>query len=138
MLTEGGGLLDLHEHNILIGLTADEEKAVWPAIEREELDSPSPRKVVNEGDEHGEDNEFDGRVIHTCHDMPITHGEVTVCGLGQARFGSKGEKYTGNVTLSTATCRPPEVILRMKWDAAVDVWTLGILVSVHSCFLAAK
>ncbi len=50
-------------------------------------------------------------------------GPLTICDLGQARVG---KEQSGNAM--PVPYRAPEVILNMKWDNSVDIWSLGLLV----------
>lgn len=54
-------------------------------------------------------------------------GPLVICDFGQARIGNK---QSGNAM--PVPYRAPEVILNMEWDSAVDIWSLGLLVSMKS------
>jgi serine/threonine protein kinase len=49
-------------------------------------------------------------------------GSLTICDLGQARIGNE---HSGNAM--PVPYRAPEVVLKMKWGNAVDIWSLGLL-----------
>lgn len=92
-------------------------------IEQEEIQNPSPRKVLAD------------RVIHLSYTMPITHGAPVITDFGAARLGDPGQKHHGDVM--PGVYRAPEVILGMEWDSKIDIWSVGVMVSkAFSEFLA--
>jgi serine/threonine protein kinase len=92
------------------------DPTVWSQIEQLELDHPSLRKTA------------DGRTIYRSYRTP--HGPwsglPTITDFGAARFGEPGEMHTGDVMPNIY--RAPEVILGMKWDSKVDMWSVGLMV----------
>lgn len=69
----------------------------------------------------------DGNVIYKSREMSQeVLGYPILCDLGSAVFAS--ERNTGVV--QALPYRAPEVILGAKWDYKVDVWNLGVLVSL--------
>lgn len=102
---------DLSPNNILLGV---EDASIFSTIEQEELQNPSPRKVM------------DDRVIHLSYTMPITHGAPLITDFGAARLGNPGQKHSGDVM--PGIYRAPEVILGMEWDSKIDIWSIGVMV----------
>lgn len=58
--------------------------------------------------------------------VPLTNGQVTLSDFGSARFGQ--ESFTGDIM--PGVYRAPEVILGMKWSSKVDLWSVGVMVSL--------
>lgn len=56
--------------------------------------------------------------------------EVKIGDLGNASYCWK--HFTENI--QTRQYRCPEVILGAEWDATADVWSVGCIVSLFSCF----
>ncbi|KAJ4386535.1 hypothetical protein N0V93_009432 [Gnomoniopsis smithogilvyi] len=102
---------DVSPNNILLGV---EDASIFSAIEQKELQTPSPRKVL------------DDRVIHLSYTMPITHGAPVITDFGAARLGDPGQKHRGDVM--PGVYRAPEVILGMEWDSKIDIWSVGVMV----------
>ncbi|GJC91471.1 protein kinase [Colletotrichum higginsianum] len=73
---------DLSPNNVLLGV---EDVSVFSKVELAELQSPSPRKVL------------DDRVIHLSYTMPITPGAPVITDFGAARLGDPGQKHSGDV-----------------------------------------
>jgi hypothetical protein len=92
-----------------------EDSSVFSTIEQKELQNPSPRKVL------------DDRVIHLSYTMPITHGAPVITDFGAARVGDPGQNHAGDVM--PGVYRAAEVILGMKWDSRIDIWSVGVMVS---------
>ena len=86
-------------------------------MEEDEIRSPSARKKV------------DDTFIYISRYMIGGAGPLTICDLGQARIGKEH-----NGSAMPLPYRAPEVILDMKWDQSVDMWSLGLLVSKKSFF----
>jgi len=82
-------------------------------MEQAELEKPSPRKTLSD------------RSIYLSRTMPITSGLAMICDFGAARIG---EKHSGDIM--PATYRAPEVILGMGWDTKIDMWSVGVMVSI--------
>ena len=57
--------------------------------------------------------------------MPMSSGDLVICDFGEARIGP--HKQRGDIMPDTM--RAPEIILGMDWDAKVDIWALGVMVS---------
>jgi serine/threonine protein kinase len=93
---------------------------IWSSIEQEEIEHPSPRKIV------------DGRTIYRSrvllHTRWAAHPIIT--DFGAARFGEPGEMHSGDVM--PGIYRAPEVILDMEWDSKIDMWCVGLMVCADS------
>lgn len=57
--------------------------------------------------------------------MPFSAGSPVLCDLGEARVGNK--KHRGDII--PGIYRAPEIVLGMGWDAKVDIWAVGVMVS---------
>jgi serine/threonine protein kinase len=107
---------DLSPNNILLGIN---DTSVLSDMEHAELNSPSPRKI------------YPDRTIYRSQPMPITDGHMVICDFGAARIG---DKHWGDVM--PGVYRAPEVILGMEWDCKIDIWSVGVMVSSSSPYLA--
>jgi serine/threonine-protein kinase SRPK3 len=111
-------LADIQEKNILLGMeTSPDAENVYKAFEKRELETPSPRKIV------------DGRVTHLSQRLvpPIyNYGGPVLCDFGEARFGN----FDPTADIQPYQYRAPEVILDMPFTNMVDVWSVGVMVSV--------
>jgi serine/threonine protein kinase len=89
---------------------------VWSQIEQLEIDQTSPRKIV------------DGRTFYRSYRTPhgLWSGIPTITHFGAARFGEPGEMHAGDVMPNIY--RAPEVILGMKWNSKIDMWSVGLMV----------
>jgi serine/threonine-protein kinase SRPK3 len=65
------------------------------------------------------------RAIYMSHMMPITGGVLIICDFGSARIGAR---HSGDAMPSQY--RAPEVILDMDGDSKIDIWALGLTVSL--------
>lgn len=59
-----------------------------------------------------------------------TNGQLTLSDFGSARFGQ--ENFTGDIMPDIY--RAPEVILGMEWSSKVDLWSVGVMVSLCPIF----
>ncbi|KAL7919199.1 kinase-like protein [Trichoderma austrokoningii] len=101
---------DLHADNLLIAII---NPSVLSAAEDREMHQPTARKRVS-----------DIGFIHVSQPIFGGAGPLILCDLGQARTG--GDEHVG--IAMPAVYRAPEVILNMKWNTAVDVWSLGLMI----------
>ena len=106
-------LLDLQARNVHLRL---EEDSILEEFEAAELRTPSPRKV--DGD----------RIIYESRGLkrPKRPGRPVLCDFGEARFGKK--TYTDDI--QPYVYRAPEIILDIPWTYSVDIWNVGVMVSV--------
>lgn len=115
-------LPDLQTRNIHLRI---EEDSILKEFEAAELRTPSPRKV--DGD----------HVIYESRGLkrPKRFGPPVLCDFGEARFGEK--TYTDDI--QPYVYRAPENILDIPWTYSVDIWNVGVMVSVsnadNSCFV---
>ncbi|KAK2861261.1 hypothetical protein FQN49_004383 [Arthroderma sp. PD_2] len=100
---------DLQPHNLLMGI---DDKAVLYEYEKDELEYPVPRKVV------------DGRTIYLSRPLPFTFGPPVLCDLGEARLGDQEH----DDDIMPDVYRAPEVIMGMKWGYKVDIWNVAMVV----------
>ncbi|KAI1164940.1 kinase-like domain-containing protein [Nemania serpens] len=98
-------------NNVLVGVP--DKRNVFERLEREELQNPSPRKILPNGTE-----------IYASRQMPVTFGPTVITDFCRARYG-RG-KHTGNAMPDSY--RAPEVILGMEWDCKVDIWAVGVMI----------
>lgn len=101
---------DLSPNNIHLGLT---DSSLLLDMEKEELEQPSYRKILPD------------RTIYMSRTMPITGGMPNICDFGAARIGTR---HSGDVM--PGQYRAPEVIMDMEWDSKIDIWALGLTVSI--------
>ena len=105
---------DIKLNNIQCTLPDDGDVILRNLIEAEHQ-HPTPRKIVN-----------DGLTIYASRALAYGNvlGYPILCDLGMSVFGQ--EQYSD--VIQPIPYRAPEVILRMKWKASVDIWNLGVLV----------
>ena len=109
-------LLDLQARNVQLRI---EEDSILEEFEAAELSTPSPRKI-------------DGnRMIYESRGLkrPEKPGRPILCDFGEARFGK--EMYTDDI--QPYVYRAPEIILDIPWTYSVDIWNVGVMVSVFKC-----
>jgi serine/threonine-protein kinase SRPK3 len=90
------------------------DESILPDFAQKEIEQPSARM------------ERLDRTIYTSRLMPQSPGLLILCDFGEARIGS--HKHRGDIM--PGIMRAPEVILGMDWDCKVDIWAIGIMVSV--------
>lgn len=84
-------------------------------FEQHELDSPIPRKLVEE------------HMIYTSRPLVprvYRYGRPVLCDFGEARLG----EYDNLVDIQPYQYRAPEVIFEIPWDEKVDIWSVGVMV----------
>lgn len=103
--------LDIKASNILL---RNEDTSVFAEMEKLELEEPTKRK------------EIDRRLIYRSRTVPRpTHwGLPILCDFGEARSATADQFED----IMPEAYRAPEVILRLKWDSKVDIWSFGLLV----------
>lgn len=108
-------LSDLQARNVHLRI---EEESILKEFETAELSNPIPRKI--DGD----------RVIYESRGLklPKKPGRPVLCDFGEARFGKK--EYTDDI--QPYVYRAPEIILDIPWTYSVDIWNIGVMVSVFS------
>lgn len=103
---------DLHSDNLLIAIT---DESIFSRVEEDEAQAPSARKQAD-----------NGTYIYISRYMMGGAGALTIGDLGQARLGVSGLKGSAMPT----PYRAPEVILNMEWGAAVDMWSVALVVKL--------
>lgn len=108
-------LLDLQARNIHLRI---EDESILRHFEAAELSHPSRRKI--DGD----------RVIYESRGLirPEKPGRPVLCDFGEARFGK--DTYVDDI--QPYVYRAPEVILDIPWTYSVDIWNVGVMVSVST------
>ncbi|GLA40016.1 hypothetical protein AnigIFM63309_007621 [Aspergillus niger] len=84
----------------------------FSGLEDSEIEEPSPRKVL--GPE---------RTIYTSHIVVPRNGLPLPSDFGEARFSE--EEHDEDIMPNLY--RAPEVVLKMKWDNKVDVWSSALM-----------
>ncbi|KAI2819264.1 hypothetical protein CBS63078_7662 [Aspergillus niger] len=84
----------------------------FSGLEDSEIEAPSPRKVL--GPE---------RTIYTSHIVVPGNGLPLLSDFGEARFSE--EEHDEDIMPNLY--RAPEVVLKMKWDNKVDVWSIALM-----------
>ncbi|KAI1195708.1 kinase-like domain-containing protein [Nemania serpens] len=101
----------LTPENILVGVP--DKRNVFARLEREELENPSPRKILPNGTE-----------IYASRPLPVMFGPTVISNFYYAHYDRK--KHTGDPMINCY--RAPEILLGMEWDTKIDVWSVGILI----------
>lgn len=93
-----------------------EDDSILEEFESKELSNPSPRKV--DGD----------RIIYQSRGLEISKGpgRPIITDFGEARMGQ--QSYDDDI--QPYQYRAPEVILDIPWSYEVDIWNVGVMVSV--------
>jgi serine/threonine-protein kinase SRPK3 len=101
-------------------MLAIKDDATFKTFEQEERDEPSLRKI--DGD----------RIIYASRqlDIPETLSHAVLCDFGDAQFGE--ETYQGEVMPDLY--RAPEIVLSIRWDEKIDIWSVGLMVSGRTRF----
>lgn len=102
---------DIKLDNILHELV---DKSVIDAFTRSELESPSPRKLV------------DGKPVYASRrfDRPKRSGDVVLGDFGAAVRGDERRNHDAQPNVY----RSPEVMLKTEWSYPVDIWNVGVMV----------
>lgn len=89
-------------------------------FESAEMLTPSARKRNGE------------HVLHESRGLKMTkrQGRPILCDFGEARYGC--DSYTDDV--QPYIYRAPEVILDMPWSYEIDIWNVGVMVSLNSAY----
>lgn len=97
-----------------------EDSSLFKEWDRDEQNEPSPRKI------HGDKIIY--RSLNTCREgYHLYFGDPVLSDFGEGRIGDIHEGL-----IQPSEFRAPEVILRMKWTQKVDIWNLGLMVSVST------
>ncbi|KAK9787336.1 hypothetical protein SCARD494_10651 [Seiridium cardinale] len=98
---------DIKADNIMFGIQDD---SVFEVFEEEELQNPSPRKVLTDR------TVYASRALRT----PKEWGAPVLCDFGSAVSG-EGEHLED---IQPDIYRAPEVILQIPWTYSVDIWNI--------------
>lgn len=103
--------LDIKSDNILQEL---EDKSVLESFAQAELQSPSPRKIVN------------GLPIYASRrfDLPKLFGRAVLSDFGSAVRGDERRNHDAQPKIY----RSPEVMLKTDWSYPIDIWNVGVMV----------
>lgn len=97
---------------MLLGTNDD---SIFVKSERYEAERPCPRKELSD------------RTIYLSRPMSLSSGLPSITDLSEARFG--GSCHTGDIMPDVY--RAPEIVLGMPWSYPIDIWGLGMVVSLH-------
>ncbi|KAK8868430.1 serine threonine protein kinase CMGC group [Apiospora arundinis] len=103
---------DIKADNIMFGINDD---SVFTRFEEQELNSPSPRKLVD-----------NGRAIYLSRELPPPKdwGAPVLCDFGSAVIDDKGHRED----VQPDIYRAPEVILEASWSNKIDIWNVGCMI----------
>lgn len=110
LLLGDDSLLDISPNNVLHSLRDD---SIPSQLEQGEFEQPIARKILSD------------RIMYISRPTPFGSGLPTLCNLGEARVGNK--KHRDDIM--PGIYRAPEIVLGMDWDAKVDIWAIGVMVS---------
>ncbi|KAM5480467.1 putative non-specific serine/threonine protein kinase [Microsporum canis] len=114
--TEAGMVhTDLKADNLMLTV---EDNSMLEDFEKIELESPTPRKVID-----GTRSIYRSRYF--TRPKNGDWGYPMLCDFGEARIGTI--HHTG-MTVQPHIYRAPEVTLEMPWGPAVDIWNLATLI----------
>jgi serine/threonine protein kinase len=104
-------LADIKSDNILQEI---EDKSILESFTQAELESPSPRKIVN------------GLPVYAsrCFDLPKVFGRAVLSDFGSAVQGDEKRNHDAQPDVY----RSPEVMLKTDWSYPVDIWNVGVMV----------
>lgn len=104
---------DVTPNNVLLAV---EDKTLFQKMEQSEIEKPTPQKVLQDR------LLYPSRLINR-----LTSGTPILCDLSEARTGDT--EHRGYIMCDPY--RAPEVILGMSWSSAVDIWSVGLMVSFN-------
>lgn len=90
------------------------DNTIFEKFERYEAERPSPRK------------ELENRTIYVSRPVLLSSGAPVISDLSEARFA---DADCADDIMPDAY-RAPEVILGLGWSYPVDIWALGMVVSL--------
>lgn len=115
---------DLKYDNIMFGI---EDDSVFEDFEKAELETPCPRKEVD-----------NGRTIYRSRQLRVPDitglRDPVLCDFGSAVFGNK----VNATDVQPDLYRAPEIILEMPWSYEIDIWNVGCMVREIKCFSPAS
>jgi hypothetical protein len=95
------------------------DRSVLEAFTKDELETPSPRKIV------------DGTIyVSRRFDLPDDFGDVVLSDFGAAVRGDVKRNHDAQPNVY----RSPEVMLMTEWSYPVDIWNVGVMVRLTCKF----
>ena len=106
-------LPDISANNILINI---EDESILRDFVNDEMTHPAPRKFI------------DGKTIYASRGfgLPKVYGMAALSDFGSAVNGDETRHHNAQPDFF----RAPEVMIKADWSYAVDIWNVGVLVSV--------
>lgn len=105
-------LSDLQPKNLLLPV---DDVSTFKEMEEDECKNPSPRKVLRD------------RSIYSTRRLPLPKGGLPlICDFGEARLINE-EGHTDDIMPDIY--RAPEVVMHMRWNVKVDIWSVAMVVS---------
>ena len=105
---------DISAANVLMEI---EDQSIIKDFIKAEQEHPSPRKTV------------EGYTIYASRGfgLPATIGEPVLCDFGAAVHGD----IAHDEDVQPDVYRSPEVCLEIPWSYSIDIWNIGVLVSLN-------
>lgn len=110
--------VDIKADNILHAI-ADE--GILESLVKDEMESPSPRKLVNNTPIY----------MSRRFGLPREFGRIVISDFGEVVKGDAKRNHN----VQPDVYRSPEVMLKAAWGYPIDVWNVGAMVclSIHEC-----
>lgn len=108
-------MADLSPNNILISVP---DTTIFSQIDKAESEHPTILKITGD------------RTIYGSRPLPVTQGNPVIYDFGESRMREPGQKHRGDVMPDFY--RAPEVILGIEWDEKIDIWCVGLMVSLQN------
>ncbi|GKZ39641.1 hypothetical protein AbraIFM66950_000802 [Aspergillus brasiliensis] len=91
-----------------------EDSTILDAFTTDEMEKPSPRKLV------------DGMPVYASRrfGLPRTFGRAVLSDFGSAVRGGERRDHDAQ----PAVYRSPEVMLQMEWNYPIDIWNVGVMI----------
>jgi serine/threonine protein kinase len=107
--------LDVTPSNIMLDI---DDQSILSDFEKAEAEDPSPRKIID-----------DIRTIYGSRKLGLSKdklwGQPVLCDFGEARIGTSHRGL-----IQPELLRAPEILFDMEWSSSVDIWNVGVLVSI--------
>lgn len=110
--------VDIKADNILHAIA---DKGVLESFVKDEMESPSPRKFVNNTPIY----------MSRRFGLPREFGRIVLSDFGEVVKGDVKRNHNAQPDVY----RSPEVMLKAAWSYPIDVWNVGAMVclSIHEC-----
>ncbi|TGO50617.1 hypothetical protein BOTNAR_0386g00030 [Botryotinia narcissicola] len=104
-------LSDIKTDNILSEI---EDESILDAVTEAEINSPSPRKVIN------------GTTVYASRrfDVPRIFGDLVLVDFGSAVRGDLKRNHCAGPQIY----RAPEVMIKAPWSYPIDIWNVGAMI----------